>query len=491
MRLFTATLAHETSPFSPIPTSLQSFRRGLLHRPSRGEIVDGRLEAIECGLTAQAQKRGHDVVEGLGAAATPSGLLIQADYEAMRDEILDDLRKAMPVDAVALFLHGAQMAHGYDDCEGDLLSRVRALVGPDIPVGVEFDLHGNVTQAMVDAATFLVACREYPHTDFPERAAELLDLLERTVAGDIHPVTVMRRVPVLGIFHTTREPMKSFVAGMKAREAAPEVLSISAAHGFPWADTTHAGAAIIVTTNGDLPLAETNAEALADAFFEIRAEAGVPVTSVDAALDEAQQSHTGLTVVADTADNAGGGAAGDSTYMLQALLDRGIGKGAAIGMIWDPQAVALAFDAGEGGALTLRIGGKTSALSGMPIDLDVTVRALTENGRQIAFGTEQPLGRMARVETAGGLSIVLGSYREQVHSPEAFLSVGLDPAMLKLLVVKSAQHFHARFQPIAERILYAVAPGVTSVDFRTFAYRHLQRPIWPLDPITHRNGVAA
>lgn len=489
MRLFTATLAHETSPFSPIPTSLENFRRGMLHRPSRGELVDGRLEAIECGLTAQAQARGHDVVEGLGAAATPSGRTIQADFELMRDELLADLRKAMPVDAVALFLHGAQMAYGYDDCEGDLLGRVRAIVGPDIPVGVEFDLHGNVTQAMVDAATFLVACREYPHVDFPERAAELLDLLERAVAGSIRPVSVLRQIPMLGIFHTTREPMKGFVAQMKQREAAPGLLSISAAHGFPWADTPHTGAAIIVTADADRQLAEAEADALADAFFAIRAEAGVAVTGVEAVLDEALQPAPGLTVIADTADNAGGGAAGDSTYMLQALLDRGIGHASAIGVIWDPQAVALAFDAGEGGQLALRIGGKTGPLSGQPVDLEVTVRKLTPNGRQIAFGTEQPLGRMALLQGSNGLSIVIGSYREQVHSPEAFTSAGLDLETLDLLVLKSAQHFHARFQPIAGRILYAVAPGVTSVDFSTFDYRHLRRPMWPLDPITSRDAA--
>ncbi len=482
MRLFTATLAHETSSFSPVPTSMDSFRPLLLHRPSRGEIVAERFIANECALPRKALERGHDVLESVSAATTPSGPMVRADYETLRDEILADLANAGAVDAVALFLHGAQMAEGYDDCEGDLLQRMRAQLGPDVPIGVEIDLHGNVTAAMLKSATFIIACKEYPHTDFPERADELLDLLEATAAGRIHPVTAWRRVPMLGIFHTTRHPMRAYVDGMSAMEQRPGVLTVSTAHGFPWADTPHAAATAAVTTDGDAALADALADELAAAFFAIRAEAAVPLLGVEAALDQAFAPREGLCVVADTADNAGGGAASDATYMLSALLARGA-RDVALGMVWDPVSVDFAFAAGVGAVLPLRIGGKAGTMSGPPVDAICTVKALSTEAFQFSFGVHEPLGRIAVVETSG-IEIVLAARREQVHSPEAFTTAGVDLAAKRVVIVKSAQHFQARFAPIAEEIIYAVAPGATSVDFKSFPYTRLQRPLWPLDEIT-------
>jgi microcystin degradation protein MlrC len=480
MRLFTASLAHESSGFSPIPTNLENFREGLLHRPSRGELVPLRLTAIECALTEKGTRRGHDVVESIGAAATPSGPTVRADYELIRDEIVDDLKKAMPVDAIALFLHGAQLAQGYDDCEGDLLARLRAVAGPDVPIGVEFDLHGNVTPEMMRNATVIIACKEYPHTDFLERADELLDILEATVAKRVKPVWAYKRLPMLGIFHTTRQPLRGLVDKLSALEKSAGVLTISIAHGFPWADTPHAGSSIIVTTDNDRGLADRLCHEIAAEFFAMRNEIAAPRTTIDEAFAQFASGGNGLTVIADTADNAGGGAASDSTYFLHELVKRKIGR-AAIGMIWDPMAVDFAFTAGVGATLPMRIGGKISPLSGEPFDAEVTVTALNPDLWQMAFGYRQPLGRAAALRI-GDLDIVVAEAREQTHSPECFTEMGIDLGTKRLVVVKSAQHFYATFGSIAECIIYAVAPGTTSVDFSTFDYKRLQRPIWPLDP---------
>lgn len=479
MRLFTACFAHESSGFSPIPTSMENFREGLLHRPSRGEIVPIRLTAIECALTDKGTKRGHDVVESIGAAATPSGPTVKADYESIRDEILSDLKKAMPVDAIALFLHGAQLAQGYDDCEGDLLARLRAVVGPNVPIGVEIDLHGNITDAMMLNATLIIACKEYPHTDFLERADELLDILEATVAKKVRPVASSKKVPLLGIFHTTRQPMRGLVDKISALEKQPKVLSISIAHGFPWADTPHAGSAIIVVTDNDKKLADKLTSELGAELFAMRKEIAAPLTTTEDALAEAAQVRDGLVIIADTADNAGGGASSDSTYFLRELIHHKIDR-AALGMIWDPVAVDFAFAAGVGQKLPMRIGGKISALSGDPVDGEATITALNENLSQIAFGYRQPLGKAAAINI-GGVDVVLSASREQTHSPDCFSEMGIDLSSKRLVVLKSAQHFHARFSPLAKKIIYAVAPGTTSVDFKTFNYTRLKRPIWPLD----------
>ncbi len=480
MRLFTATMAHESSGFSPIPTSVENFREGLLHRPSRGELVPGRLVAIECGLTQKGTERGHDVIESIGVAATPSGPTVRADYESFRDEIVADLKKAMPVDAIALFLHGAQLAQGYDDCEGDLLAALRAVVGPGVPIGVEFDLHGNVTPAMMQNASVIIACKEYPHIDFPERAEELLDILEAAAARRVRPVSAWRSLPMLGIFHTTRQPLRGLVDRIQALEKTQGVLSISIAHGFPWADTPFAGSSIIVVTDNDKALAERLSGEIAGEFFAMRNEIAAPMTTIAEAFAQFGNGGSGLTVIADTADNAGGGAASDSTFFLHELARRKIAN-AAIGMIWDPMAVDFAFTAGVGATLPLRIGGKISPLSGEPFDAEVTVTALNPNLTQIAFGYRQPLGRAAAVRTADGIDIVLSAAREQTHSPECFTELGIDLSQKRLVIVKSAQHFHARFNAVAEKIIYAVAPGTTSVDFTTFDYKRLKRPIWPLD----------
>jgi microcystin degradation protein MlrC len=479
MRLFTACFAHESSGFSPIPTSIENFREALLHRPSRGEIVEGRHESIECALSAKGLARGHDVVESIGAVAMPSGPMVKADYESVRDEIVADLKKAMPVDAAALFLHGAQLAQGYDDPEGDLLAALRAVVGPTIPIGVEIDLHGNITQTMIDNATLVIACKEYPHTDFLERADELFDILEATVAGRVQPVTSWRRLPMMGIFHTTRQPMRGLVDRISEIEKQPGVLSVSIAHGFPWHDTAHVGTAVMVVTDNDRALGDELAAGIGADLFAVRQEIAAPQTSLDDAFAELAGAPGGLVIIADTADNAGGGAASDSTFFLREMIRQRIDR-AAIGMIWDPVAVDLAFTAGIGATLAMRIGGKTSPLSGEPLDAEVTVTALNSSLSQVAFGFRRIVGRAAALRV-GGIDIVLITHREQVHSPDCFTEMGIDLTDKRLLVVKSAQHFHARYSPLASKIIYAVAPGATSVDFTTFDYRRLPRPMWPLD----------
>ncbi|MDB5495562.1 MAG: microcystinase [Phenylobacterium sp.] len=479
MRLFTGCFAHESSGFSPIPTSIENFREAMLHRPSRSEIVEGRYNSIECALSAKGEERGHEVVESVGAVAMPSGPMVKADYESVRNEIVSDLKKAMPVDAIAVFLHGAQLGQGYDDCEGDLLAALRAVAGPDVPIGVEIDLHGNVTQAMVDNATLVIACKEYPHSDFLERADELLDVLEAAVAGRVRPVASWRRLPMMGIFHTTRQPMRGMVDRISAMEKEPGVLSVSIAHGFPWHDTPHTGAAVIVVTDNDRALGDALAARIGAELFAMREDIAAPQTSLDEAFAEAAAAADGLVIIADTADNAGGGAASDSTFFLHEMIRRGTDR-AAIGMIWDPVAVDLAFTAGVGATLAMRIGGKTSPLSGVPVDAEVTVTALNTKLSQVAFGYRRVVGRAAALRT-GGIDIVLIAHREQVHSPDCFTEMGIDLSAKRLLVVKSAQHFHARYSPLASKIIYAVAPGATSVDFTTFDYHRLPRPIWPLD----------
>ena len=251
LRLFLGGLVHETSSFSPLPTSIGSFADGVLIRRSDPRALPQiAAQPNLMGVIAAAARQGDTLLPGLYAEAQPSGPLSRKDYEALRDELLADLRAALeagPLDAVVLVLHGAMLAEGYPDCEGDLLQRVRALVGPSRPVGALLDLHCNLSPAMVESGTVLIACKEYPHVDYAARGEELHALLAAMARGELALQARWQRVPLLGIFGTTQGPMREFVDSLQAAERrVPGVRSVSVLHGFPWSDTPFTSAAVLV-----------------------------------------------------------------------------------------------------------------------------------------------------------------------------------------------------------------------------------------------------
>ena len=232
-KIFTATLGTETNTFASIPTGHQLFEETCLYRKgSYGKNVPmfGAPLAVWRG---RAEAKGWQVVESLCAFAMPAGKTVKKVYEAFRDEILADLEAAMPVDGVLLSMHGAMVAEGYDDCESDILAGVRRIVGPDIPVGVELDLHCNIGEGTLRDATALVLFKEYPHIDVPERADDLFTVMEGAIEGRTRPVMAAWDCRMIGVFHTTRQPMRGFVDKLSAMEGKDGVLSLSVAHGFP------------------------------------------------------------------------------------------------------------------------------------------------------------------------------------------------------------------------------------------------------------------
>ena len=488
-RIFTACLGTETNSFSPIPTGLSVFEAAMLVRGGR-HGAQASLFGVPLVLWRErAQALGWTVVESLAAFATPAGNTTRALFEALRDEILADLEAAFPVSAVMLNLHGAMIADGYPDAEGDLMQRVRALVGPEVPVVAELDLHCHLTQLKVASADLLVIYKEYPHVDVAERAAEVFVLLQALLAGRIRPVMALHDCAMLGIFPTTAEPMAGLVARMKAMEREPGVLSVSLAHGFPWGDTPEVGARVLVVTDGDRPLAERLATELGEAVWTLRERLSPPFMTIDEAIDRVL-AHLSVAapdgrpfVLADTADNPGIGAAGDSTFLLRRLVERGVG-GFALSPLWDPVATGLAFDAGVGARLAMRLGDKLGPGSGAPLDVSVQVMSLTPAGQQPFGGTLAPLGRMAWLRIGGpgdatALDVVVNDHRMQSFHPDCFAVAGIDPTRPRALVVKSTQHFHAGFAPIAREILYVSAPGTGAMDMRALHFQHVQRPLWP------------
>ncbi len=480
MRVFSGGLATETNTFAPMPTGMASFKdRGYFaagQHPDHMFFFAGPLWAARL----RGKEHGWELAEGMVAGAQPSGTTTRATYEALRDELLQDLRNALPVDMVLLGLHGAMVAEGYDDCEGDLLARVRQIVGPKVVIGAELDPHNHLTAAMVENADVLVAFKEYPHTDVLERALELVDLCAAKVRGEIAPVAAVVDCNMIVTMHTSREPARGFVDRIQALEGKDGVLSISVAHGFAWGDVPDMGTKVLVYTDGDAAKARQLAARLADELISMREALTVRYPSIDDALDEALAFQGGPVVISDGADNPGGGAASDATFILQRLVERGI-RGAAIGPFWDPVAARIAVEAGEGARLHLRIGGKVSPLSGQPLDLLCTVKAVRHEHMQTGLSnTPTAMGDCALVEHEG-IAILLCSIRNQAMGTDLFTGIGCDLAAKKIIVVKSSQHFHASYSKVGKHVIYAGAPGAVTLDLRTLPYQKVRRPKWPLD----------
>lgn len=479
MRVFTATLGTETNTFSPIPTGMSVFKDTFYcpagEHPDRPMLFTGPLWAARL----RAKERNWEVVEGLCTFAQPAGPTTRKVYEELRDQILADLKAAMPVDMVVLGMHGAMVAEGYDDCEGDLLQRVREIVGPGVPVGAELDPHCHLTEQMTKNADAIICFKEYPHTDFVERGMELVDICAAAAARDKKPVMGVFDCQMIDMFHTPIEPMKSFVEKIKSLEGKNGILSISIAHGFPWGDVPGMGTKVLVIADGDQAKAEALAAKHGRELQALRGKAAPRGLSIRDGLDKAMATAAAPIVLADTADNAGGGAPSDSTFVLRELIDRDI-RNAALGPIWDPIAVRFCFDAGEGSTLRLRIGGKVGPISGDPLDVQAEVLKLLPSHSQTFGRATQMMGEAAAIR-ANGIDIVLNSVRCQATGTDLFTGLGISLTDKKLIVVKSSQHFYAAFAPLAAEVIYLNPPGTLTLDLKSFDYHKLQRPKWPLD----------
>ncbi len=482
MRIFTASLATETNTFSPVPTDKASFAMAF-HAPpgkhpetptlcSSPMLVLRRLACADKRLT---------VIEGTAAWAEPGGLLNRYAYEELRDAILTELEAALPVDGVVLGLHGAMVAQAYDDCEGDLLERVRALVGPKVIIAAELDPHSHLTPKRVANADILAAFLEFPHTDFYERGEHVVALALKAIAGEIKPVISTFDCRMIDVYPTSREPMRSFVDRMKALHGKDGILSVSFIHGFMAADVPEMGSRMLVVSDGDKPKGDRLAESLGREIFALRGKTMMPTASIDAGLDRALAvAKPGKpAVIADMWDNPGGGVAGDGTLILRRMIERKIGK-AALATIWDPIAVNFAHAAGEGAEIDLRIGGKSGPLGGEPIDARVIVRKVTQEAWQSFGGSRVTLGPSAVVRIAGAeIDVILNTNRTQTFEPDIFANLGIDPLSLPLLVVKSTNHFYAGFAPIASEIIYVSAGASYPSNPRETNYRKLTRKLWP------------
>jgi microcystin degradation protein MlrC len=483
MRIFSAGIDCETNTFSPIPTTLRTFEDVGLWRGNAG-AGNSWLAPVAATWARRAAECGAEYVEGLYAAAQPAGPVLASLYDMLRAEILEDIESRGPFDIVLLHLHGAMVAEGCDDCEGDMLARVRSLLPHGGVLGALLDPHCHLTEAMVQQADLLIACKHFPHEDYAERADELFTLCVRTLRGEVRPVAATFDCRMIGLYPTHEEPMASVVRALVAAEHSPGILSASFIHGFAYGDTADTGAKMLVYGDDDRERAQASAIELGHMIYRLRHRLQPRYLGVEAALDEIGRVD-GTVVLADTADNAGGGAPGDNVSVLSALLQRGIGN-VALGSIWDPQIVMLCAEVGIGARVHIRLGGKAGPASGLPLDVTATVRAIEPNHSQASLGdTRQPMASCAWIEVQG-VDVVVSSVRSQVFAPDLFTGLGIDLAAKKAVVVKSTNHFVSRFAPIATRIIHMATPGALTVDFANIDYRKRTRDYYPrsADPLS-------
>src|SRR2546423_6546895 len=477
MRIFAASLATETNSFSPIPTNRESYEQTLYFppgkHPDRGTLCTAPLWAAR----RRAKQEGFELIEGSCFFAEPSAPTLQTSYESMRDEILVQLRAALPVDGVLLGLHGAMIAQGYDDAEGDVIARVREIAGPKAVIGVELDPHCHLTEKRVRGADIIILFKESPHIDFPERAEELVTLVVKTIRHEIRPLSSLYDCGMIDVYPTSREPGRGFVEKMKKLEGYDGVLSVSLGHGFTQGDVPEQGTRMLVITDN----AKARGDALAQELgAEIREKRGTwypQYLSYDEAITAAYAEPKGPVVVADPSDNAGGGAASDNTNILRRLLERGLGD-AAVGPVWDPVAVEFCHAVGAGATLPLRFGGKAAATSGVPIDAEATVIGLARDGVQSFGSAKVKFGDAAGIRV-NGVEISLIAHRTQALGTEIFGAVGIDFSAKRYVGVKSTNHFHAAYAPIATKVIYCDGKGPSPLDARKYPFTKARRTIWP------------
>lgn len=476
MKLFIATLSTETNTFCTMPTAMSGFEDYFLrHGTATQEPPNLMTEALHL-WREKAEILGWQVVESLTAIAEPAGPTTRSCYDALSGAILSDLAECGGADIILLQLHGAMVAEHIEDCEGDILTRVRRKC-PEATIGVSLDLHSHLTKKMLNASDLIVHFREYPHDDATACAAELFDLAKRARAGEITPKMAFFDTRMMNLYLTKAGAMKDFVAEMAAAQTRPGVLSVSLSHGFPWADVEDVGARMLVIADGQAQPAAQLAEELGRRFFELRNEVTTRYLPISEALDQIC-TRSGLYVLADMGDNSGGGAPGDATHLLKAMLARGMTHFAS-GLFWDPGVVRICQDAGIGSTLKLRLGGKTGVVSGDPIDLSARVMNIeTGLGQHLGTGLE-PMGTVVWLRLDGEIDLLVNDLRVQVYHPEAFEQIGIRLAKKSVVAVKSLFHFYGPFSQISDHILQVASPGGTQPAFHDLALTKRKLPFWP------------
>lgn len=488
MRFLIAMMKHETNTFSPIATDLQRFRDwGLYEGEDVIRAYRGTNHPTAAYLDLAAEARAQ-VVTPIAAEAMPSGPVQRAAYDAIAGRILDAVAQG-GIDAAFLDLHGAMVAEHETDGEGALLAEIRR-IAPRLPIAVTFDMHGNMSERIVQNATVINGYKSYPHTDMYDAGLVAGRALLRALKGEVAPVMAWGRLPLLAQtlrMGTADEPMKTMQAMCVEAQQDPAVLAASLFGGFPMADIPEAGLSAVVVADGAAARAEAVCGRLLDAAWARKADFIYRPEPLEQAVARAKQIADGPVILLDHADNVGSGGTADSMSVIAEVIRQGL-RDVAVAAVWDPGAVQAMVQAGVGAEITVELGGNTDmpalGLAGAPLSLTGRVRRISD-GEWIVRGPMYTGSRVTSGPTVlfetQGVAIVVTSLHHEPWDTGILTSLGVDPAACRYLLLKSRIHYRAGFAPLAKATITLDGVGVTTSDNSLLKFERVQRPIYPLD----------
>jgi microcystin degradation protein MlrC len=481
-RILIAECKQEVSTFNPVLSGYEDFtlRHGQsildYHRQVRSE-VGGALSVFDAtpGVELVPTCSAHFITSG--------GTLADAAFERLAEELLSSIKSAPAVDGLYFSLHGAMATQSEGDPEGWLLEQIRKIVGERVPIVISLDLHGILTDRMLEQSDAAVAFHTYPHVDFfgtGERAARLL---LRIVAGEVKPVTAKVTVPALvrgDELITASGSIRHAVNASKAVEQSPGGLSAAMMWGNPFTDVPALASNSFVVTDNDPALAEREALHIANLFWEYHEKMQVPLTSLAVAARMSKENSSGTVVLVDAADATSSGASGDSNAVLRALIDAGY-EGTAVIPIVDPDAVQAAFQAGVGNAVKTTVGGALDAKRFTPLPIEGRVRMLSDGWFHSETTRELWQAGPTAVIQVGNITLIVTSRAVSLYDRALFLAHGCDPKHFGAVVVKSPHCEPHMFKEWAARYIDVDAPGSTSANLRSLGHTKCARPMFPLD----------
>jgi microcystin degradation protein MlrC len=487
MRIAVAKFGQETSSFSPVPTTLDTFR---LYGLYEGQDVITKSKGVGAlgGFLQAAEEAGVDwtPLPLFGGWAGASGKITDETLKFFEEKLIAGLQAAKPLDAFFFDLHGAGQAESEPDTEGHLLAISREILGPDVPIIISLDHHANLTQQMVDNCDGLVGHRTQPHQPF-DTGLWAGRMLFAQLRGDIKPTMAWRKIPMITHqeqFLTSGGPMKEWFDLAREMETRPGVVSTSPFPMQPWLDVPEGGWAVAVVTNNDKALAEKLAAELANKAWELREQFWkMDSISPEAAIRRAVEAERGLVILSDTGDAVFGGATGDSTTILAEMLRQKITQPALMTLV-DPEVVDIAIKAGVGSTITVMLGGKLDHNFGQPVEITAEVVKIG-GGRigAIVIGLESfDMGRAVLLK-AGSIQIVVCEERGiGGNHPIVYHHFGVEAAEAKMLVVKTASNWQY-YREMTSEVIRVNTPGATMSPLHEFEWTMLPRPIWPLDDL--------
>lgn len=487
-KILSAEIAHETNTFSRIPTDEQAFRNGHFLVGDDAIAERGKQNTELAGFLDIGVKYDWHLDHILSANAVPAGKVTTAAYNWLADPIVA-AAKTNQYDGILLGLHGAMVTDIYEDGEGELLRRLRAVVGGEVPIAIILDLQANVSEQMCSLADIIVSYKTYPHIDMRDSARHAGEILQRYLSGEIKPRTIRVSRPMLEEVNGGRTdvgPMIEWIAAARNWELRPDAYAVSINGGFASADISEVGPTVLVTAEGDMDAHRAFAEGIADAIWNHRHEVLNDYLDVDSAATIAMQfnSSVGPLVIADYADNPGGGGYGDATNLLSALLNAGV-TDACFGPMVDGETVQQLYQHEIGEQVQVQLGGKIDpSFGGGPLDLAVELVSKSDGhytgGGKMIGGLQHSFGPTV-VISIEGIEILVTTLAQQMLDLQQFKSFGIMPESKQVVALKSMQHFRADFEPIAGRVIVCDSGALCTPNYQRLDYRNVARPIFPLD----------